>query len=138
MWKNAWVYVVVVAVVAATAAFIVHTRLREIPDLAIGHSPPAPVLGKPRERAIDYEVDGPPGTPITVSYLDEHGNSRDDTAVLPWRLRLHTRKLTLPTGVIAQADAAGVACRIRIDGQLRDQHSSTDAFSVVNCKEAVS
>lgn len=136
--KNAWVYVVVVAVIAATAAFIVQTRLREIPDLAIGHSPPTPVLGKPREKAIDYEVDGPAGTPITVSYLDEHGNSHDAAGVLPWRMRLRTHKLTLPTGVIAQTDASGVTCRIRIDGRLRDQQFSTDQFSMVNCKDAVS
>ncbi|WP_433662243.1 MmpS family transport accessory protein [Nocardia sp. CA-128927] len=136
--KSAWVYGVVLLVLGVTAIFIAGLRLREIPDLAIGHSTKPPTLGRTGEKVIDYEIDGPAGTPVRLSYLDEQGNVKDVSADLPWRTSLRTHKLTLPTGVVAQSDADQVSCRIVVDGQSRDAQVSKGRFASVNCTVPVS
>ncbi|GAA5071377.1 MmpS family transport accessory protein [Nocardia iowensis] len=136
--KSAWVYGVVVLVLGVTALFIARLRLSEIPDLAIGHSTPPPVLGRPSGQVIDYEIDGPSGTSVRLSYLDEQGQVRDVSTGLPWRTSVRTDRLTLPTGVVAQSDADHVSCRIVINGEPRDVQVSDGPFAAVNCKVPVS
>ncbi|WP_107654610.1 MmpS family transport accessory protein [Nocardia suismassiliense] len=136
--KSAWVYGVVFLVLGLTAIFIARLRLSEIPDLAIGHSSAPPVLGRLGEKVVDYEIDGPRGTPVRLSYLDEHGNVNNVSADLPWRTSLRTRKLTLATGIVAQSEADQVSCRIVIDGQARDAQVANGRFAAVNCTVPVS
>lgn len=136
--KNVWVYCVVAAILAITGIFILRLRLSEIPDLAIGHSSPPPALGKLRDKVVDYEIDGPGGRLVTLSYLGANGEVRDVSTALPWRISLRTTKLSLPTGVVAQADADLVSCRIVIDGETRDSHVSNGPFAAVNCNVLVS
>ncbi|MFE9575027.1 MmpS family transport accessory protein [Nocardia sp. NPDC006044] len=136
--KSAWIYGVVFLVLGATAIFIARLRLSEIPDLAIGHSSAPPVLGRPAEKVVDYEIDGPSGTPVRLSYLDEQGNVKDVSADLPWRTSLRTHRLTLSTGVVAQSDADQVSCRILIDGKPRAAQMSNGRFAAVNCSVPVS
>lgn len=136
--KSAWVYGVVFLVLGVTAIFIARLRLSEIPDLAIGHSIAPPVLGRPSEKVVDYEIDGPSGIPVRLSYLDEQGNVKDVSTDLPWRTSLRTHKLTLSTGVVAQSAADQVSCRIVIDGRPRDTQVSNGRFAAVNCTVPVS
>ncbi|KAA8887078.1 hypothetical protein F3087_19370 [Nocardia colli] len=136
--KSAWIYGVVFLVLGVTAIFIGRLRLSEIPDLAIGHSSAPPVLGRPTEKVVDYEIDGPSGTPVRLSYLDDQGNVKDVSADLPWRTSLRTHRLTLSTGVVAQSDADQVSCRILIDGKPRDVQVSNGRFAAVNCSVPVS
>ncbi|MGW4843237.1 MmpS family transport accessory protein [Nocardia brasiliensis] len=136
--KTAWVYGVVFLVLGLTALFIARLRLSEIEDLAIGHSSPPPALGQLREKVIDYEIDGPPGAPVHLSYLDEQGKVKDVSTELPWRTSLRTRKLALPTGVVAQANSDQVSCRIVINGQARDAQAASGPFAAVNCTVPVS
>ncbi|QIS04378.1 hypothetical protein F5X71_20440 [Nocardia brasiliensis] len=136
--KGAWVYGVVFLVLGLTAIFIARLRLSEIEDLAIGHSSPQPVLGQLREKVIDYEIDGPPGAPVRLSYLDERGKVKDVSAELPWRTSLRTREIALPTGVVAQADSDQLSCRILINGQARDTQAANGPFAAVNCTVPVS
>ncbi|MEV6557486.1 MmpS family transport accessory protein [Nocardia sp. NPDC051756] len=136
--KSAWIYGVVFLVLGLTAIFIARLRLSEIPDLAIGHSSAPPVLGRPIEKVVDYEIDGPSGTPVRLSYLDEQGNVKDISADLPWRTSLRTHRLTLSTGVVAQSDADQVSCRILIDGKPRDAQVANGRFAAVNCSVPVS
>lgn len=136
--KNAWVYCVVIAVVGVTAVFIVNLRMSEIPDLAIGHSSAPPSLGRPREKIIDYEVDGAAGTPVTVSYLDGNSKVQNVSVSLPWRISLRTSALTMATGVVAQSAGDRVSCRIAINGEPRDTQASNGPSSAVNCNVLVS
>lgn len=131
--KNAWVYLVVAATLAATATYVAHLRLSEIPDLAIGHSPKPPELGRPREKTIDYEVSGPPGTSVSLSYLDENNEVRRVDSTLPWHETLRTSKLTLPAGVTAQSAGSHISCRILVNGQQRDEQSTSATAAAVAC-----
>ncbi len=136
--KGVWVYGVVFLVLGLTAIFIARLRLSEIPDLAIGHSAPPPVLGQLNEKVVDYELDGPNGTPVLLSYLNEQGAVQDISTILPWRASVRTRKLTLATGVVAQSNGDQVSCRIVVNGQTRDSRSASGPFAAVNCSVPVS
>ena len=131
--KNAWVYLVVAATLAATGAYVAHLRLSEIPDLAIGHSPKPPQLGRPREKTVDYEVSGPPGASVALSYLDENNEVRRVEGTLPWRETLRTSKLTMPAGVTAQSGGNQISCRILVNGQQREEQSASGAAATVSC-----
>ncbi|RDI68059.1 MmpS family transport accessory protein [Nocardia pseudobrasiliensis] len=128
----------VIATLATAGAYIAHLRLSEIPDLAIGHSPTPPALGRPHDKVVDYAVDGPAHASVTLSYLDANGDARDVTATLPWRTSVRTGKLTISSGVIAQSDADRLSCRIAIDGQVRDEQSATGPSAAASCKVVVS
>ncbi|MFD6157476.1 MmpS family transport accessory protein [Nocardia sp. NPDC060256] len=136
--KSAWVYGVVFLVLGVTTIFIARLRLSEIPDLAIGHSSAPPVLGRPSEKVVDYEIDGPSGMPVRLSYLDGQGNVKDVSTDLPWRTSLRTHRLTLSTGVVAQSEADRVSCRIVVDGKARDSQVSSGRSAAVNCAVPVS
>ncbi|EFV12802.1 MmpS family transport accessory protein [Segniliparus rugosus] len=131
--KNAWVYAVAAATLAATGVFVAHLRLSPIPDLAIGHSPKPPQFGQLREKVVDYEVAGPVGSAVALSYLDEHNAVQHVSATLPWRVTLRTKQLTMPTGVTAQSSAGQVSCRILVNGQQRDEQSASGASAAVTC-----
>lgn len=136
-WKrSAWVYVVVAVTLGATGAFIADLRLSDMPDPAVGHSPRPPVLGRLNDKVVEYRLDGATGTTAFVSYLDVDGTVREESATLPWQTTLHTQQLTVPTGLMAQAEDNPLSCRITIDGQVLDETQS--AASAVECKVAVS
>lgn len=134
--RRMWVPLVVVATLCVAGAYIAHLRLSDIPDPAIGHSSRPPSVGQPSEKVIEYRLDGPAGTPVTASYLDTDGTVREVSSTLPWHATLRTRQLTVPTGVVAQADAAPVSCGITIDGQVRNEKASES--SAVACEVVVS
>lgn len=134
--RSAWVYFVVVATLTATGAYIAHLRLSDIPDPAVGHSPRPPATGRATDRAVEYRLDGAVGAAVLVSYLDVDGAVRETSATLPWQATLHTRALTLPTGLMAQSDAQPLSCRIVIDGRVADERQSS--ATAVACKVVVS
>ena len=135
--KNTWPYLLSLLILVATGGFIAHLRLSPIPDLAIGHSSPNPELGQYREKTVEYEVTGSDGAAVTVSYLDVNAQARDVTAVVPWRITLRDRALTVPAGVLAQTNAARLGCRIVIDGVVRDARSAEGPAAAVNCNVQV-
>ncbi|GAB5906593.1 MULTISPECIES: MmpS family transport accessory protein [Mycobacteroides] len=133
--RGAWVYLVSTAVLCIAGAYIAHLRLSDIPDPAIGHSAKPPVIGKPRDKVVEYRLDGPAGSAITASYLDVDGAVREVSGTLPWQTTLHAKQLVVPAGLVAQSSSGQMSCRITIDGLTRDQ-SAADA-SAVSCQVAV-
>ena len=134
--RSAWVWLVVAVTLGATGVFIAHLRLSDIADPAVGHSPRPPVTGQLNDKAVEYRLDGPAGTAVFVSYLDVDGTVQEVSTTLPWQTTLHTRHLTVPTGLMAQSENNPLSCRIAIDGQVRDEAPS--AASAVACKVVVS
>ncbi|MGV0627817.1 MmpS family transport accessory protein [Mycolicibacter minnesotensis] len=132
--RSAWVYLVVVATLGAAGAFIAHLRLSDIPDPAVGHSPLPPTVGRLHDKVVEYHLTGPAGTAIFASYLDVDGAVREVSTTLPWQITLRTQHLTVPAGVMAQSDSDPLSCRVVVDGQLRDEQSSS---STVSCTEPV-
>ncbi|MUM19999.1 hypothetical protein FZI91_00425 [Mycobacterium sp. CBMA271] len=133
--RGAWVYLVSIVTLCIAGAYIAHLRLSEIPDPAIGHSAKPPTIGKPREKVIEYRLDGPAGATVAASYLDVDGTVREVSGTLPWQTTLRTGQLTIPTGVVAQSNKGQVSCRITINGQIRDEKASDSP--AISCQVVV-
>ncbi|MFA4082535.1 MmpS family transport accessory protein [Mycobacteroides salmoniphilum] len=133
--RGAWVYLVCIAILCIAGGYIAHLRLSDIPDPAIGHSFKPPSIGKPREKVVEYRLNGPIGATVAASYLDTDGTVREVSGTLPWQTTLRTGQLTIPTGVVAQATAGQMSCSITINGEVRDEKSSDS--SAVSCQVVV-
>lgn len=128
-----WIVAVIVGVIAVSAAVIGSLRLRDIPDRAIGHSPPPHAVADPRERLIEYLLDGDPGRHALVSYLTPEGHVVDADVVLPWRTQAPISTLTAAVGLAAQTNGSRLRCEIAVDGQSRILREATADAAVVNC-----
>ncbi|OUC80900.1 MmpS family transport accessory protein [Gordonia lacunae] len=131
-----WIVLVVVAVMAVSAFYVGTLRLSEIPDRAIGHSPPAPEAGVVRDKSIEYVVTGPEGSSARVSYIEPGGRVVEDKVSVPWRVVLRTRELTTSVGVLTQSSGRGaVSCAVRVNGfeRVRRAGSGADGSTVANC-----
>ncbi|MBA0045088.1 MmpS family transport accessory protein [Mycobacterium sp. NPDC050853] len=133
--RGAWVYLVSIAILCIAGGYIAHLRLSDIPDPAIGHSAKRPSIGTPREKVVEYRLDGPAGATVSASYLDVDGTVREVSGTLPWQTTLRTAQLTIPTGVIAQSSSGQASCRITINGQVRDEKASDSP--AVSCQVVV-
>lgn len=132
--KTGWVYLVVLAVVAAAGGLIYSVRTSPIPDETTGYVLALPKLGDPVARQISYEASGPEGTSVTVSYLGEDIRSRDLTAVLPWTQSLKTSAGAFMAALIVQSPTSRIGCRITVDGVVRDEQVSKSEAGTVSCR----
>ncbi|NGX07657.1 membrane protein [Mycobacteroides franklinii] len=135
--RNAWVYLVVLAVLTVAALFIFKLRSTDIPDEAAGTVSRLPTLGSLTERTIQYEAVGPAGTPATVSYLDDDGHNQNVDTVLPWQEALRTVEPSLVTSMVVQSNVTGVGCRITVNGKVRDEQVATATGGIASCKVQV-
>ena len=133
--RKAWIPLLILVVVAI-AAFAVDrlhgvfgkTELtREGSGLANDPKPFNP-------KVVTYEIFGPPGTVATVNYLDLDAApqiARDVT--LPWTLTLTTTAPAAGATIVAQGDSDTIGCRITIDGDLKDERTSTGVNAQTFC-----
>lgn len=128
-----WLVVVVVGVVAASGAVIGSLRLRDIPDRAIGHSPARHAVAEPRERLVEYRLDGEPGRRATASFLAPDGRVVDVEVALPWRAQARLTTLTAAVGLTAQTGGDRLRCEIAVDGASRILREATARAAVVDC-----
>ena len=77
-------------------------------------------------KRVLYEVYGPSGTVGSISYLDENANpQRADFATLPWSIQVSTTLPSMFANLVAQGNSGTIGCRISVNGQLREERSST-------------
>ncbi|MEZ0049612.1 hypothetical protein ABIA30_000602 [Mycobacterium sp. MAA66] len=85
-------------------------------------------------KYVTYEVDGPPGASGMISYVDEKSQPREEHFdSLPWS---HTLVTTVPSvfaNLMVQGDSHALSCRIRVNGQLRDQQSTNAVDATTFC-----
>ncbi|MFI5732844.1 MmpS family transport accessory protein [Kribbella sp. NPDC051587] len=89
------------------------------------------------ERDVSYELTGPPGAQVRISYVtdDDPGRGRPDPVALPWSMTFHswmTRRAWLTAGR-PEGLVGPLTCTIRIDGKVVSTQTSPD--SIVVCKE---
>src|ERR1700751_535006 len=78
-------------------------------------------------KNVTYQLFGPPNTSGTISILD--GNSQPQMAnfaALPWQITVTTTLSAMVANVVAQGDSASLGCRIIVNGDVRDEHASTE------------
>jgi hypothetical protein len=77
-------------------------------------------------KVVKYEIDGPPGSVANINYWDADANTHQvNAASLPWSYTISTTLPAVSANIMAQTDAGQIACRITVDGVLREHRSST-------------
>lgn len=133
--RKIWLPLVILVVVAVAAfgVFRLHgvfgkTELtREGSGLANDTKPFNP-------KTVVYEIYGPPGTVATINYLDLDAVpqiARDVT--LPWSLTLTTTAPAASANIVAQGDSDTISCRITVNGELKDEKTSTGVNAQTFC-----
>ena len=125
--KRSWIPLLLVVVVAL-GVFIIG-RIR---DSAIAPAPVAAegsgITANFNPKHITYEVTGSGGV-ANLNYLDENGQPHlIENAQLPWSFTIVTTLPSMSANIIAQGDrdVSGLGCRVTVDGQVRDDRTSTD------------
>jgi hypothetical protein len=80
-------------------------------------------------KVVKYEIDGPPGSTANINYWDADANTHQVNDVpLPWSYTLSTTLPAVSANIMAQTDGGHIACRITVDGELRE-HQSADGHN---------
>ncbi|WP_413468121.1 MmpS family transport accessory protein [Mycobacterium sp. RTGN4] len=129
MLKRFWIPLLLVVVVALGAYGI--NRIREStrhqgPNLAEGSG----ITENFNPKHIEYEITGTGGT-ANLNYLDENGQPHlIENAPLPWSFTIVTTLPSMSANIMAQGDrnTHDLGCRVTVDGQIRDDRTSTDTI----------
>lgn len=127
--KRFWIPLILVAVVTVGAYAIL--RIRD----SVGAHPPKAEAGSGitanfNPKHITYEITGSGGT-ANLNYLDENGQPHlVENAPLPWSFTIVTTLPSMSANIMAQGDRAvhDLKCRVTVDGNVRDDRTSTDAI----------
>jgi hypothetical protein len=137
LFKRVWMPLLLVVVVALGSYAVVRIR-----DLFGADHHAATADGnadntKPfNPKHITYEITGPSGGSVNVDYLDENGQPhRVDAASLPWSYTVVTTLPSMSANIVAQGstDMNAIRCRVIVDGQVRDDRSTTDYQPFIYC-----
>jgi hypothetical protein len=133
--KRAWVPLVVV--VAVVLGGIAVTRLRSVfgsDPIFTATGADARPLDPSHIKRVTYEVYGPGGTTGSVSYLDKNAEPEQSTfSGLPWTFTLTTTVPAVIANVVAQGDSDNIGCRITVNGEVKDEHSSAGHHAQTSC-----
>lgn len=124
--KKAWIPLTLVVVVTLGAYAIL--RIRESnqhePKVAEGSG----ITANFNPKRITYQVIGSGGT-ANLNYLDENGQPHlIENTPLPWSFTIVTTLPSMSANIMAQGDldVSDLRCRVTVDGQVRDDRTSTD------------
>ncbi|MCV7179755.1 MmpS family transport accessory protein [Mycolicibacterium sphagni] len=85
-------------------------------------------------KQVTYQIFGPEGAVATINYLDLDAQpqiARDIT--LPWTLTLTTTAPAASANIVAQGDTDTIGCRILVNGELKDEKTSTGVNAQTFC-----
>ena len=125
--KRAWLPLVIVVVVGV-AAFAVD-RVRGVFASDPPMTTPVEFANDPDPfdpKVLTYEIFGPEGAAVDVNYVDLEGEpQRVDGVVLPWSITLQTTKPSAAANIVAQGKTSFLGCRVLVDGELKDERSTS-------------
>mgnify|MGYP000125411196 FL=1 len=131
------IWVPTVAVVAVALGAVAVTQLRG----AFGSEPIFTASGSSAEplepthvKRVVYEILGPSDTAGSVNYLDQSAQPvQASFSSLPWTVEISTTAPAVIASVVAQGDADRLGCRITVDGEARQEQSSTGHHAQTSC-----
>lgn len=131
------IWVPTVAVVAIALGAVAVTQLRG----AFGSEPIFTASGSSAEplepthvKRVVYEILGPSDTAGSVNYLDQSAQPvQASFSSLPWTVEISTTAPAVIASVVAQGDADRLGCRITVDGEARQEQSSTGHHAQTSC-----
>lgn len=131
--RQRWIYPLLAAMWVATGLYLGTTPKVALPTEEAQPTAPAPnpmmALSKPKK--VVYEASSA-GQPLTVSYLDEKGQSKIYRGPTPWQTSLSTSDFGFAAGVTALAQGS-ITCRILVDGKVEDEKTDTGRDPNVSC-----
>ncbi|MEB3903468.1 MmpS family transport accessory protein [Mycobacterium ulcerans] len=134
LFRRMWVPIVMVlvAIVGASVVMRLHGVFgshRYVPDA--GNSD-AIVAFNP--KYVRYEVFGPPGTVVTVNYLDAQAEPHEvANAAIPWSLTIVTTLTSVVAHLVAQGNSATLSCRITVNGVVRAERTADAHDAATSC-----
>jgi Mycobacterium membrane protein len=135
VFTKSWV-VVVAVVVVGVAGFVVYrvhgmfgkTELTRVGSGLANDTKPF------NPKHVTYEVFGADRTVATINYLDLDAQPQKvRNATLPWSLTLTTTAPAASATIVAQGDSGSIGCRIKVDGELRNQNASNGVNAQTFC-----
>ena len=122
---HTWIPITMVAVLAVSGLIVLRLhRVFASEDLNAGARAGIEIV-QFNPKVVVYEVDGPPGSSATISYLDADANLHNLAGVaLPWSTTISTTLPAVTASIMVASDGGGVGCRITIDGSVRDERSA--------------
>lgn len=133
--KRAWIPLVVV--VAVVLGGIAVQRLRGVfgSDKLFSTTGSAVETIVPfNPKTLTYEVFGPSDTTGSVSYLNKNAEAEEARfSSLPWTYTISTTIPAVIANIVAQGDSDRIGCRITVNGDVRDEQSSTGHHAQTFC-----
>jgi Mycobacterium membrane protein len=133
--KKGWVALVVAMVVILGSVAVV--RLRGVfgsDAIFSSTASQAEPLAQVNLKRVTYEVLGPAGTVGRVSYLNKDSRPEQaDFASLPWTYTMTTTMSSVIANVVAQGNGDNIGCRIAVNGDLKDEHHSSEHHAQTFC-----
>jgi hypothetical protein len=123
--KRSWIPLLLVVVLSISG--LVVTRLHKVfgsEDLNANSGAGIKIV-QFNPKVVKYDIDGPPGSTANINYWDADANTHQVNDVpLPWSYTLSTTLPAVSANIMAQTDGGHIACRITVDGELREHQSS--------------
>lgn len=133
--KRAWVPLVVLVAVAFGGVAVV--RLRGVfgtDEIFTATGSSAEPLQPSHLKQVTYEVYGPSGTAGSVSYLDSNAQPQQANFTrLPWTFTITTTVPAVIASVVAQGNSDDIACRITVNGVVKEAQSSAGHRAQTSC-----
>lgn len=133
--KRVWVPLVVVAAVGL-GGVAVH-QLRGVfgsDEIFSATDRSAEPLEPSHLKRVTYEVYGPGDTTGSVSYLDKNAQPEQaNFSNLPWTFTITTTVPAVIANVVAQGNSENIGCRITVNGEVKDERSSTGHHAQTSC-----
>lgn len=132
--RRAWIPIIVVLVATAGAATVIRLHGVFGAHQRVSEAGNAEAIIEFNPKRLLYEVLGPPGSTVTINYLDESAQSREvDDATLPWSLPIETTRTAVVANVVAQGDSDTLGCRITVNGVVRDERMVAGHHAQTSC-----
>ena len=133
--KRAWVAFVVAMVVAFGSIAVIRLRgvfgSDAIFSTTASQSEPLPQVNR---KHVTYEVLGRDGTAGHVSYLNKDSQPEQaDFSSLPWTYTITTTTSSVIADLVAQGNSDNIGCRITVNGDLKDEHYSSEHHAQTFC-----
>lgn len=133
--KRAWIPLVVVVAVALGGIAV--QRLRGVfgSDKLFSTTGSAVETIVPfNPKTVTYEVFGPSDTTGSLSYLNKDAVAEQAKfSSLPWTYTISTTNPAVIANVVAQGDSDRIGCRITVNGEIRDEQSSSGHHAQTFC-----
>ncbi|AKS30543.1 MmpS family transport accessory protein [Mycolicibacterium goodii] len=125
--KRVWLPLIAVVVIAV-AGFTVF-RIRGVFASDPPLTTPVEFADDPEPfdpKVLTYEIFGPEGAAVDVNYVDLEGEpQRADGVRLPWSITLQTTEPSAAANIVAQGKTSFLGCRVIVDGEVKDERTST-------------